>query len=50
MQYRVSVIDNGTGPAIPTEEADISEVNVALRLDAEGAKAGTRTIEVRPFL
>jgi hypothetical protein len=107
MQYLVSVIDDGTGPATPTEEADIDAFNdrlraggywvfagglgspdpattidsrgaevvitdgpyleskeylagfwileapdldVVLRLAAEGSKACNRKIEVRPFL
>jgi hypothetical protein len=107
MQYLVSVIDDGTGMATPTEEADIdafndrlraeghwvfagglgspdratvvdnrgnegvftdgpfleskehlagfwileaSDLDVALKLAAEGSKACNRKIEVRPFL
>ena len=107
MQYLVSVIDDGTGPATPTEDAAIDvfndrlrdegywvfagglgspepatvidnrgdapvftdgpfveskehlagfwiieapEVDVALKLAAEGSKACNRKIEVRPFL
>ena len=107
MQYLVSVIDDGTGPATPTEDANIDEFNdrlrdegywvfagglaspgsatvvdnrggeavftdgpfveskeylagfwiieapdldVALKLAAEGSKACNRKIEVRPFL
>jgi hypothetical protein len=107
MQYLVSVIDDGTGPATPTEDAHIDEFNdrlrdegywvfagglgatdtatvidsrggeaivtdgpfveskeylagfwiieapdldVALKLAAEGSKACNRKIEVRPFL
>ena len=34
MQYLVSVIDDGTGPATPTEDADIDAFNE--RLKAEG--------------
>jgi hypothetical protein len=34
MQYLLSVIDDGTGPATPTEEADIDTFNE--RLQAEG--------------
>jgi hypothetical protein len=107
MQYLVSVIDDGTGPATPTEDADIDvfndrlkaqgywvfagglgspdpatlvdnrgdeavfndvpfleakeylagfwiieapDLDVALKLAAEGSKACKRKIEVRPFL
>ena len=108
MQYLVSVIDDGTGPATPTEDAAIdvfndrlrdegywvfagglgspdpatvidnrgsgealftdgpfleskeylagfwimeaADLNVALKLAAEGSKACNRKIEVRPFL
>jgi hypothetical protein len=107
MQYLVSVIDDGTGPATPTEDADIDvfndrlrdegywvfagglgstdsatvidnrgdeavftdgpfveskeylagfwiieapDLDVALKLAAEGSKACNRKIEVRPFL
>ena len=107
MQYLVSVIDDGTGPATPNEEADIdafndrlkaeghwvfagglaapssatvidnrgeeamftdgpfleskeylvgfwiieaADLDVALKLAAEGSKACNRKIEVRPFL
>jgi hypothetical protein len=68
MQYLVSVIDDGTGLATPTEEADIDgpfleskeylagfwiieapDLDVALKLAAEGSKACNRKIEVRPF-
>ena len=48
MQYLVSVIDDGTGSATPTEEADIDAFNDRLR--DEGSKACNRKIEVRPFL
>jgi hypothetical protein len=107
MQYLVSVIDDGTGPATPTEDADIDvfndrlrdegywvfagglgspdpatvvdnrgdeavftdgpfveskeylagfwiieapDLDVALKLAAEGSRACKRKIEVRPFL
>ena len=64
MQYLVSVIDSRGGEAMVTDgpfleskeylvgfwimEAD--DLDVALRLAAEGSKACNRKIEVRPFL
>ena len=67
MQYLVSVIDDGTGPATPKEDAAIDvfndqlkaeghwvfeapDLDVALKLAAEGSKACNRKVEVRPFL
>ncbi|WP_432989364.1 hypothetical protein [Dactylosporangium sp. CA-233914] len=47
MQYLISVIDDGTGPATPKEAPDLG---VALKLAADGSKACNRKIEVRPFL
>ena len=47
MQDLVSVMDDGTGMATPTEEADL---DMALKRAAERSKAGYRTIEVRPLL
>ena len=40
MQYLVSVIDDGTGLATPTEEADISAFNDRLRAEGRSVFAG----------
>jgi hypothetical protein len=40
MQYLFSVIDDGTGPATPTEEADIDAFNERLRADGHWVFAG----------
>jgi hypothetical protein len=40
MQYLVSVIDDGTGLATPTEEADISAFNDGLRAGGHWVFAG----------
>ena len=40
MQYLVSVIDDGTGPATPTEEADIDAFNDRLRDEGYWVFAG----------
>jgi hypothetical protein len=40
MQYLVSVIDDGTGSATPTEEADISAFNERLRDQGHWVFAG----------
>jgi len=40
MQYLVSVIDDGTGPATPTEEAAIDVFNDRLRADGYWVFAG----------
>jgi hypothetical protein len=40
MQYLVSVIDDGTGLATPTEEADISAFNEGLRAEGHWVFAG----------
>ncbi len=40
MQYLVSVIDDGTGLATPTEEADINEFNDRIRADGHWVFAG----------
>jgi hypothetical protein len=41
MQYLVSVIDDGTGLATPTEEADIDAFNDRLRADGHWVFAGS---------
>ena len=48
MQYLISVIDDGTGMATPAEEA--ADLDMALKLGAEGSKGCRRKVEVRPFL
>jgi hypothetical protein len=52
VQYLVSVIDDGAGSATPAEQAVIeaSDLDVALRLAAEGSTVCNRKVEVRPFL
>ena len=40
MQYLLSVIDDGTGRATPTEEADIDAFNDGLRADGHWVFAG----------
>jgi hypothetical protein len=40
MQYLVSVIDDGTGPATEQEEADIDEFNERLRAEGHWVFAG----------
>ena len=40
MQYLVSVIDDGTGPATPTEDADIDVFNDRLRDEGNWVFAG----------
>jgi hypothetical protein len=40
MQYLVSVIDDGTGPATPKEDAAIDEFNDRLRADGHWVFAG----------
>ncbi|MFY9914069.1 MAG: YciI family protein [Nocardioidaceae bacterium] len=40
MQYLVSVIDDGTGMATPTEEADINAFNDRIRADGHWVFAG----------
>jgi len=40
MQYLISVIDDGTGLATPTEEADISAFNERLRAEGHWVFAG----------
>ena len=40
MQYLISVIDDGTGLATPTEEADISAFNDRLRAEGHWVFAG----------
>src|SRR5215204_1499037 len=40
MQYLVSVIDDGTGPATPTEDAHIDEFNDRLKAEGHWVFAG----------
>ena len=40
MQYLLSVIDDGTGPATPTEDADIDTFNDRLQADGQWVFAG----------
>ena len=40
MQYLISVIDDGTGPATPTEAADIDTFNDRLRAEGHWVFAG----------
>ena len=40
MQYLISVIDDGTGPATPTEDADIDAFNDRLRAEGHWVFAG----------
>jgi len=50
MQYMFSVIDDTAGLATPFWIIEAADLDVALKLAAEGSKACNRKVEVRPFL
>ncbi len=50
MQYLVSVIADSAGLATGFWVMAAADLDVALKLAAEGSKACNRKIEVRPFL